>query len=347
MLGAESFRSARLAALPGVGASGVARLAASHAVVVGVGALGCQSAELLARAGVGRLTLIDRDVVDLTNLQRQCLYAESDAGLPKATAAAARVRAIHSGVRVQPAVTDLLWSNAAALALGGPLGRPDVIVDGTDNFETRLVLNDLCVREGLPLAYAGVLGFVGTAALLIPDRTPCLRCLLPTLPESASLGTCQTAGVFGPIVAMTAARQGADVLGHLLGLPVAAELSSFDAARAGARAVLLEALRDHDCPSCVRRRFDYLDGTLGGPTYNLCATGAVQVHPRPGSAGTDLPALAERLRPLGRVELAAGVLRAWPDGQHKLTVFADGRALVGGVDDVGEARTVVTRYLGG
>lgn len=346
--------------LPGFGAAGQQRLLAAHAAVVGVGALGCAAADLLVRAGVGRITLIDRDVVELTNLQRQTLFDESDAaeGLPKAEAARRRLSRINSRIDVVAEVADLTARNAERL-LSLRSGGPGVLLDGTDNFETRYLLNDISVRHGIPYVYGGAVGTRGLEMAVIPQpkeseqRRPCLRCLFEDPPAPGTAPTCDTAGVLGPVVTAVAAAQAADAIRVLLGLgdEVPAGLLEIDLWAGVHRRLNVGGARP-DCPCCGLGKFEFLDGR-GAEAMALCGQDAVQIAPA-SEIRLDLGALAERLAPHGEFKqlggfLVRGVLRAGrPEsgGSLGLTVFADGRAIINGTARPEIARAVYARYIG-
>lgn len=346
--------------LPSVGSAGQKRLAAAHAAIIGCGALGCASADLLARAGVGTITLIDRDVVELTNLQRQTLFTEADAreGLPKALAAAQRLRAVNSSITIRPVVADLTARNAEPLLLhkqADELPPVSILIDGTDNFQTRYLLNDLAIRDSLPYAYAGVVGTTGMALTIIPDRTPCLRCLFEDPPAPGSTPTCDTAGVYGPAVTAVVSSQASDVLKILLSQSdlVPPTLLEFDLWSNHHRRLDLARARRSDCPCCGQRRFEFLDGSRAEDTAILCGQRAVQVWPDQANGEVDLLALATRLRAHGPVSAHEYLLRAklntekGKDGQPlELTVFADGRGVIRGTDQIAVARAVYARYVG-
>ncbi len=335
--------------LPRVGEAGQRRLAASSVLLVGCGALGSVSADLLVRAGVGRLVLIDRDLVEPTNLQRQTLYTETDLGMPKAEAARRRLAAVNSGVAIEAHVADFTGDAAEDLAEG----TIDAVVDGTDNFETRLALNDLAVERGVPFVYAGVVGTCGTTMTVIPGRTPCLRCLVDAPPPPGVLPTCDTAGVFGPTVVMAAAWQASEALRLLIGVDaLGGELIEFDLWPSRVRRFDLRSSRRADCPCCVGRRFDYLRGVAGTRTTTLCGRNSVQVLPQ-RNGGVDLPALAGRLVTHGAVAANEFLVRcelgAEPGdggGACTLTVFSDGRAIVSGTLRAERARAIYAKYVG-
>jgi adenylyltransferase/sulfurtransferase len=359
--------------VPGVGAEGQARLAESHAVVVGVGALGCASAEMLARAGVGTITVIDRDVVEVTNLQRQCLYAERDIDLPKAEAGARRLREINSEVEVRPVVADVSgWNVERVLGLGGAHASERrstaVLVDGTDNYDTRYLLNDVAVKHGVAFASAGVVGTRATRMTIVPGVVgagPCLRCVFPDAPAPGTQETCDTAGVLGPAVAAIAAGQASDVLRIMLGLDArAGTLRGFDL-WSGEAETRLRAERDPECVCCGRRRFEYLEGMLGTRAVWLCGQNSVQIFPDRSKIGggddedegvepvVDLVGLASRLAGHGAVTTTRFMTRATlvhergdDGGPVHLSVFPDGRGLVRGLRDPGRARAIYIRYVG-
>lgn len=356
MLGHEILavtRYHRQTLLPQIGTAGQARLAASRVLLVGCGALGTVVADQLARAGVGLLRVVDRDVVELTNLQRQVLFDEADAreGTPKAVAAARRLGAINSDVRVEPVVADLHGGNVeklAGLTEGGP--RVDLIVDGTDNVDTRYLLNDAAVKHGLPWVYGACVGTEGRVMAIRPPATACLRCVFPEPPGPGELPTCDTAGVLGPVAAVVASLQSVAALKLLTGQASAHanELVSLDLWKGRFRSASLEEAKRPDCPTCGARQFAFLDQPADGRSVTLCGRHAVQVLPAVRSARIDLTALAERLRPAGRVQATPFLVRCRPEGagEIELTIFADGRAIVHGTSDFDRARSAYARWVG-
>jgi molybdopterin/thiamine biosynthesis adenylyltransferase len=335
--------------LPDFGEAGQQRLAASRVLIVGVGALGCGIADQLARAGVGSITLLDRDLVDWTNLQRQTLFDEEDArqALPKAEAARRRLSSINSEIEVKGLVRDLTSGNAEATL---EEARPQVILDGTDNFETRYLLNDLSVKHGIPFVYGGAVGTRGMAATFMPGQGPCLRCLFEEAPEPGTTPTCDTAGVLGAAIMMVSSCQAVDAIKILLGRLdlVSRTLLDFDAWNpASQRRLDISKSKQADCPCCVRRRFEFLDGAHADSAA-LCGQNAVQVSPG-RVANIDLEAMGERLRPHGQVtvnRLFARCVLPSEDGPLELTVFPDGRAIVRGSKRVELARSVYARFVG-
>ena len=337
-------RYARQVLFRGLGAEGQERLGAAHAVVVGCGALGSHAADLLARAGVGRLTLIDRDFVERTNLHRQTLFDEQDVseGLPKAAAAARHLRGINPGIAIEPKPAHLDAGNIEALLRGA-----GVILDGTDNFETRFLINDWALRERVPWVYAACVGAYGLSMTIVPGVTPCLRCLVRTAPPPGTTETCDTAGIIAPIAAVVAAVQAAEAIKILSG---AGESVSRDLLALDLWDNLTQRMRmDRDaisagCPACDQGIFEYLDGGIGARATTLCGRHAVQVHPGPGVA-IDLARLEERLRPIGPVTRNPYLLRVVFEGAT-IALFADGRAIVSGTDDAARARALYDRVVG-
>ncbi|MCU1233795.1 MAG: UBA/THIF-type binding protein [Candidatus Solibacter sp.] len=330
-------RYSRQILFPGIGERGQEALLRAHAVIAGCGALGSFHAAALARAGVGRLTLIDRDYIEPSNLHRQWLFEEEDAAeaLPKAAAAARRLARINSSVRVHPAIADLTPANAEEL-----LGGADVILDGTDNFETRYLINDFAVSRGIPWVYGAAVGSYGLTFPVLPNHGPCLRCVYPDPPAGAQ-PTCETAGVLNVIVSAVASIQTADALRILTGAPLRPRITTFDVWSGGIRQIDAPD-RDPDCPTCARREFPYLEDTRRPPA-TLCGRNAVQIS----SAGRalDLVELQARLELLGTVRANEFALR-FHTGDYELTVFADGRAIVKGTDDPGIARSLYARFIG-
>jgi len=348
-------RYQRQSLLPGFGPEAQRRLSEAHAVIVGVGALGCTSADLLARAGVGRVTLIDRDVVEKSNLQRQTLYTEADAaeGRPKAVAAAERLRAVNSEIEIHAEVADVIPSNIEELVLDGELAgdddAPGAVLDGTDNFETRFLINDLSVKEDLAYFYAGAVGGLAMSAPFLRDRppadSPCLRCLIAP-PEPGSQPTCDTAGVLGPSVVTAAARQAADAIRFLAGLgaSIRPTLNRQDLLTGEHHEIDLSGARDPACPCCGLRKFEHLSAP-DPRTVSLCGRNAVQIHTRTANP-PDLASLAARLGAIADIRVQSNELllkAVLPT--HAITVFADGRAIVHGTTDPDQARAIHARYI--
>jgi len=339
MNAAERQRYSRQILFPGIGEHGQEVLLQSHAVVVGCGALGSFHAAALARAGVGRITIIDRDYVEPSNLHRQWLFDEADAiaALPKAAAAERHLARLNSGIVARGVVADLTPSNVEELLAGA-----NVILDGTDNFETRYRINDFAVSRQIPWIYGAAVGSYGLTMPVIPQQTACLRCVYPD-PPSGVQPTCETAGVLNVIVSAIASIQVADALKVLCGgFRIAdARISTMDLWKGGIRQIDAPA-RDPECPTCGRREFPYLKETSRAPVA-LCGRNAVQIHVR--TAAIDLLALRSRLEPLGEVRANEFALR-FVVAPYEMTVFPDGRAIVKGTSDTGVARSLYARYIG-
>jgi len=334
-------RQARFAPL---GAAGQRSISASRALVCGCGALGSVVAETLVRAGVGFVRIVDRDFVELSNLQRQVLYDENDAadGVPKAIAACNKLRRINSEIVIEPVVADVSYRNVGELA-----GDVDVIVDGTDNFAIRFLLNDFAVKHGTPWIYGGCIGAEGQTMTILPGETACLACLMSDAPPPGTTPTCDTAGIIAPIIGVVASMEAAEALKILSGNRAAInrKLTIVDLWDNQIRTVDLGKLQQSgDCRACGRKEFEWLTGRRGESTAALCGRNAVQISAPPGTT-VSLDRLAERLDGVGRVQKNAFLLRLSVD-EYVLTVFPDGRTIVGGTSDIAAARTVHARYIG-
>jgi adenylyltransferase/sulfurtransferase len=326
-----------------LGEAGQQQLRAARVLVVGCGALGCFSADLLVRAGVGFVRIVDRDFVERDNLHRQTLFTEADATaeLPKAVAGAARLAAVNSEIVIEPVVADLNAGNIQRLA-----SDVAVIVDGTDNFETRYLINDFAVANNLPWVFAGCVGAEGQTMAIVPGKSPCLGCFLPEPPPAASMPTCETAGVLAPIVSVVAAYQAMEALKLCSGNvgSVNPQLTVFDLWNNQLRSINMQASRHEDCPTCGQREFPWLTGSRGAAVTKLCGRNSVQISPAANDP-VDLGVLADKLRTVGTVTANPYLLRL-AVGEYLITVFADGRTIVGGTEDEATARTVLAKYVG-
>jgi adenylyltransferase/sulfurtransferase len=335
-------RYSRQILFEGIGEEGQRRLRESRALVVGCGALGSAQVEMLARAGVGRLRVVDRDFVEESNLQRQTMFTERDARerAPKAVAAARRVAEINSDVVCEAEVADVNQSNVERLVEGC-----DVALDGTDNFATRFLLNDACVKRGVAWVYGAAVGGYGVTLTVRPLKSPCLRCVFPEIPAAGSAPTCDTAGVIMPIISIVAAVQVTEALKLLTGRTESLHggLMQFDVWRNEWRRISVGE-RVADCPVCALGRFETLEAEAGDLTTVLCGRNAVQVSPRV-AAKVDLDALALRLKAAGEVKANPYLVRLRA-GEYELTVFGDARAIVRGTDDAVLARSLYARYIG-
>jgi molybdopterin-synthase adenylyltransferase len=337
-------RYSRQIRFPQLGEAGQRALLKSRVTLCGCGALGTVLANHLARAGVGSIRIIDRDFIETHNLQRQVLFDENDVAenLPKAEAAARKLRAINSAIRIEPVVTDIDHTNIIDL-----VSDADLILDGTDNFETRYLINDAAVKLGKPWVYGGVIGSEGQTMTILPGTTPCLRCLIETAPPPGMTPTCETAGVLGPAVAVIASFEAIEAIKILSGNLDArnCNLIMVDVWDWTFRQLKVAGLFGKvDCPCCVHRRFEWLEGGMGSHTTTLCGRNAVQVAVRRGSL-LNFPEMAMRLDGLGTVGHNSFMLRFATDG-YEFTVFPDGRAIIKGTNDIAKARTLYAQYVG-
>lgn len=337
-------RYARQTRFAPLGEEGQRRLLAARVLVVGCGALGSVLGSTLARAGVGTLRLVDRDFLELSNLQRQTLYDETDvaSGLPKAIVAQQRLRRINSEITIEAQVVDVTPHNVGML-----VDQMDLIMDGTDNFETRYLLNDAALRWNVPWIHGGCMGAIGQTMTILPGETPCFRCVHPEPPPPGTAETCDTAGILGPIVNVVASVQSCEALKVLAGqrAAVCRELQVFELWENRLRQIKLDALRQREeCPACGQRKFEWLTGERGSYTAALCGRNAVQLS-FPERMTLSLAHLQQRLQGVGQVTRNAYLLRLSVP-PHEITVFADGRAIVTGTEDIAEAKTLHARYIG-
>jgi len=325
-----------------IGAKGQKKLLDSSVLLVGCGALGASHAEMLARAGVGRIKIVDRDFVEFTNLQRQTLYAESDAKerLPKAIAARKRIAQINSEIEIEPIVADVNRSNIESL-----IADCDLVFDGTDNFQTRYLLNDACVKLSKTWIYGAAVSAYGATMTVIPNETPCLRCIFEEMPSAASAPTCDTAGVIMPIITTVSAVQVTEAIKILTGNydKLHRSLMQIDVWANDWRKIKL-GLPNSDCETCGHGNFAFLDDENQEFSTTLCGRDAVQILP-PKPVQIDLRRLAERLKNVADVKQNEYLIRLNIDG-FELTVFRDARAIVRGTDDVSAARSIYAKYVG-
>jgi molybdopterin-synthase adenylyltransferase len=332
-------RYSRQVLFSGIGAEGQRRLLDARIAIVGCGATGSALASLLARSGVGMLRIIDRDYVESSNLQRQTLFDESDAAesLPKAIAASRKIGGFNTQVAVEPQVSDLRPENAEEL-----LGGVHLILDGTDNFETRYLVNDCAVKNSLPWIYTGAVGSYAITMNVVPGETACLSCIFPESP-SGVIETCETAGILNSAVNFAASIAATEAIKLLTGAKdqLRRTLLSYDLWRNERGEVSAEKPRP-DCRTCVGRKFPYLAGA-GRPHITLCGRNSVQIHEH--DRPIDLGDMSDRLRPHGNVRHNAFVLKFWKE-PYEMTLFPDGRAIIKGTTDAAVARSLYARYVG-
>jgi molybdopterin-synthase adenylyltransferase len=336
-------RYSRQILFEGIGEDGQKRLSESKAVIIGCGALGAIQAETLGRAGVGHLVLVDRDFVEESNLQRQIMFDESDAlaRLPKAVAAAARIARVNSDITVEPIVTDVNFENIEEI-----ISDANVVLDGTDNFETRFLINDACVKSKISWIYGAAVGSYGLTMTVRPGDSPCIRCVLETMPEPGAGPTCDTAGVIMPIVSTIASIQATEALKLLTGRTdkLHHSLIQFDLWDFTFSKIDLERLPPReDCPACSGD-FEFLRGVGRQVATTLCGRNSVQIARR-GRSEVDFSELAERLRPAGEVTFNDFLLRFKID-DYDITVFRDARSIIRGTTDPAVARGLYAKYIG-
>lgn len=335
-------RYSRQILFPGIGKAGQEKLTQSRVTLIGCGALGAMHAEMLARAGVGCLRLVDRDFIEESNLHRQVMYDESDVAntLPKAVAAANRIARINSAVVAEAVVKDVNYANIEDL-----IRDADVVLDGTDNFEARYLINDAAVKLNKPWVYGAAVSSYGLQMTIIPGVTPCLRCVFPDMPAPGTSPTCDTAGVILPIIATVSSYQVAETLKLLVGQidKLHGSLIQFDLWQNSFTRLKLRECTP-DCLTCVQQRYEYLAARGGQVVTSLCGRNAVQITPATATQ-LDFAKLAAQLREAGEVSYNRFLLKL-KTKEHEITVFADARSIVKGTEDVNVARSLYARYIG-
>lgn len=342
-------RYSRQMRFPGLGKAGQQKLLASRVTLCGCGALGTVLANTLVRAGVGFVRIVDRDFVEPSNLQRQVLFDESDVegNLPKSEAAAIKLRQINSSVTIEPVVADIDRTNIIDLCRDA-----DLILDGSDNFEVRYLINDVAVKLGKPWVYGGAVGSEGMTMTIVPGETPCLRCVFEAAPNPGDVGTCETAGVLAPTVSIVASYQSVEAIKLLSGNKdaISRELLMLNVWENTNRRVKVAPLkgRKGECPCCAKGNFEWLEGAHGTQTTTLCGRNAVQVSHR-ASGKLNFDQLATVLRTSGTVSFNKFLLKFQLDekgDQYEFTVFPDGRAIIKGTSEPDKARTLYAKYVG-
>ncbi|MEX2461653.1 MAG: ThiF family adenylyltransferase [Paenibacillaceae bacterium] len=328
-----------------IGEAGQLKLSQSRVAIVGMGALGTVLANHMVRAGVGFIRIIDRDFVEWSNLQRQMLFDEQDAlqSAPKALAAANRLRQINSFVEIEPHVTDLNPTNVRTL-----LTDVDVILDGSDNFAVRFLINDVCMKTSIPWVYGGAVGSRGVSMTILPQQTPCFRCMFGQAPQQGTGETCDTIGVIGPIVDLVASHQATEALKLLVGdiQHLNLHLVHYDLWLNQHSSINVSKAHKDDCPACKKGQYDYLNADLEGETIQtLCGRNSVQIHPIENRQ-YDLAAWAAKWGRLGIVHLSPFLLKFSINSDHTLVLFPDGRVIIQGTDNIIEAKSLYTRYIG-
>ena len=325
-----------------IGKAGQEKLLNSRVLLVGCGALGASHAEMLARAGVGKLRIVDRDFVEYTNLQRQTLFKEADAErrLPKAAAAKMRISEINSEIDVEAIITNVNNSNIETLIDGC-----DLVLDGTDNFQVRYLVNDACVKNSKTWIYGAAVSSYGTTMTVLPDRTPCLRCIFEEMPDAGSSPTCDTAGVIMPIVSSVSAIQVTEAIKLLVGNGDALHRSliQIDVWQNDWRKIRLDK-PNPGCVACGQKIYEFLDAESQEFSAVLCGRNAVQIAP-PKPADLNLEIFAQQLSRSGEVKQNEYLVR-FQTGEYEITVFRDARAIISGTDDISVARSLYARFVG-
>jgi adenylyltransferase/sulfurtransferase len=330
-------RYSRQVILPQIGKEGQRRLSAGKVLLVGCGGTGGAIAQYLVRAGIGKLKILDRDVVEESNLHRQLLFDGRDIGCPKAYIAAEKLKAVNPETDVVGIAEDFSSLNAERL-----VREADVVMDGTDNMETRFVINDACVKLGKPWIYVGAVATYGMLAFLDASSGACLRCFLPNIPDAGTVPTCATAGVLNTTPGIMGAMAATEAVRFLVGEKPSGKLVIFDAWSGQYNSVSLA--KRQDCPCCVKRELGFLEMPIRTNVTALCGSDSVQITP-PKTTTLDLAKLASALKRIGRVD-ARELWLLFDDGKYRLTIFRNGRVLVSGTGDERTARALYSKYIG-
>ena len=338
---AMQSRYSRQEILQNIGEEGQKKLLESSVVIIGCGALGTVAANNLARAGVGKITIIDRDFVELNNLQRQMLFDEKDVGTPKAVAAAEKIIAINSEIEIYPVIKDLNYTNVEEL-----LARADLVIDGTDNIQTRMLVNDVCIKNGIPWIYTGAIGTSGMSMNIIPGKA-CIRCLYPGVPKAGSLPTCDTMGVLNTITVIMGSIETTEAIKILLGFYDSDESTNsnlivYDTWNHSFDNILVK--KNEKCECCVCKNFEFLESDEQEIITSLCGRNAIQITPADPKE-LSLKTIGEKLKKLGTVKCSDFIM-LFKNDETEISLFRDGRAIIKGTSDEMVARTVYARYIG-
>ncbi len=340
----EYARYSRQLVLKEIGREGQRKLESARVAVIGIGALGSVSANLLVRAGVGTVRLIDRDFLEIDNLQRQVLYDEKDLAdnLPKAIVAKAKLEKVNSEVRVEAEVADV---NPATIQL--LLRGMDLVIDGTDNFETRFLINDFCLKNKIPWIYGGAVRTEGMSYVVLPGEGPCLRCLFGQAPDIGAAQTCDQVGILAPVAHMIASFQAIEAIKLLAGHREAVDrkLWKMDLWSRQFKSISVDKFRKEPCAGCKSQEFPYLQKKSATHAVSLCGRNAVQIFRQEGSAEINFKNLASRLANLAEVQFNEYLLRC-KAAPYEITLFSSGRAIIKGTEDAGQARSLYAKYIG-
>lgn len=337
MTSKKEDRYSRQVILKEIGSEGQNMLLESSGVVVGCGALGGVIANNLTRAGIGHLTVVDRDIVELNNLQRQSLFNEEDVGSSKAVSAVEKLQRINSEILIDSVVVDVNFSNAEEI-----IQDCDLVIDATDNMETRFLINDTCVKNDTPWIYGGAIGTYGMTMNIIPNGGPCLRCIIPALPEAGTMPTCDTEGVLNTIPTIIAAIECTEAVKILLGLDANKSLLVYDIWSHNFQC--LEVQRDENCECCGKHNFEFLETEKKEIISSLCGTNTTQII-QFEKYRFSFGGLAEKLRRIGEVEVKEGLIK-FKTGEYTLNIFRDGRTLIQGTEDEKIARSLFAKFVG-
>ncbi len=329
-------RYSRQILLPEIGPEGQKQLAKARCIVIGCGALGTYSLTFLVRAGVGEVHVVDRDIVEESNLQRQTLFAERDVGRAKAKVAEEHLRKVNSEIKVTGEVTDITYANIQRIVKGAT-----IVLDATDNMDTRFLVNDACVKLAIPWVYAGAVGTTGMVMNIVPGG-PCLRCVFPSLPQPGQLPTCDTVGIINTLPSVVASLETTEAFKIMQGKKPVEELMVLDVWQGELQKIRVK--KNPDCECCGRKNFEFLQAKKRKFVVSLCGRNAVQIVPaRPIKGG--LKDLRATLSKLGQTSMVDGLLKFKTKGAE-ITVFPDGRTIVGGTTDLAKAKNVFSKYIG-
>lgn len=333
----QKDRYSRQIILDEIGESGQEKLLESSVVIVGCGALGSVIANNLVRGGVGKVTMVDRDLVELSNLQRQMLFQELDVGKAKAVASAEKLAHINSDIEIIPMVEDVNYATIEGIITGA-----DLVLDGTDNMETRFLINDACLKNSIPWIYGGAIGTYGMTMNIIPDSTPCLRCIVPHLPDAGSMDTCDTYGVINSIPSIIASIQSTEAMRILIGKPYSPDLLIWDIWDHSYRSMQID--RNPDCPCCGKGTYEFLEGGKREIITSLCGTNSVQITPinKEGFRFSDLVARMEKVEGA----MVNKICVKLDTNQYELVIFKNGRIIVHGTKDQNVAKSLYAKYVG-
>ena len=334
-------RYSRQEILQNIGEEGQKKLLNSSVAIVGCGALGTVAANNLARAGIGKISIIDRDFVELNNLQRQMLFDENDVGAPKAVSAAEKIASINSDIEVNPIIKDVNYTNIEEI-----LNNVDLVIDGTDNIQTRMLINDVCVKNRIPWIYTGAIGTSGMSMNILPDKA-CIRCLYPGIPKAGSLPTCDTMGVLNTITVIMGSIETTEAIKILLGFydeieSTNSNLLVYDTWNQSFDSIIVK--KNDKCECCGNENYEFIDSDEQEIITSLCGRNAIQITPADPKE-LSLNIIGEKLEKLGTVKCSDFIM-LFKNDETEISLFRDGRAIIKGTDNEMVARTIYARYIG-